>query len=355
MIADLIPKIAEMQQENNKYYPRPSLAGPMHREGIDTRCLRSMCYWAGGFEPEPIPGRAELVFDDSSWHEELTLNWLRKSIYKVHSEQMPIEVCGRKGKIDAIITDPLGKDFLLEHKAINHFSFDRIWKGEIPWDNLHQFCDYAHGLQKINPDIQEGFLLLKNKNTAQYIEILISYYAPIDQCTIEKMVRSTGEEIKVNKIVEWPIVEESNSKFQVVKDHVASKTLPKRPYSQDHWRCQYCRWTTICWKSYEEEFAFLADNVALDGEIVDTCKYYLETNMHLGEMEKEKEKLRSAIIKILEEKQAKKGTAGSYNISWAMRKSEKLNEDLIPPDILLAAKKSKSYYVLNIRKRKENP
>ncbi len=355
MIADLIPKIAAMEAEDDNlpYSPRPSMAGPMHREGIDTRCIRSMVYHAGGFEQSPIPGRAQLVFDDSSWHEELTKDWLRKSIYKVHSEQMEIKVDGRKGKIDWLLTDPMGKDYLVEHKAINHFSFDRVWKGEIPWDYLHQYCDYAHGLQDINPDIQSGFLLFKNKNTSQFIEVWLSYYAPIDQCAIEKMIRSTGEEIKINKIVEWPVIGETNTKFQAVADHVKNKTIPKRPYSRDSWRCDYCRWNEICWAEYEQEFDALADNVAFEGEIVDLCKYYLETNMHEKAMGEEKKKLRAQIVNILEEKQAKKGMAGPYAISWSLRSTERLDESLLPLDVLMAAKKKSIYEVLNIRLRKE--
>ncbi len=355
MIADLIPKIAAMEAEDDNlpYSPRPSMAGPMHREGIDTRCIRSMVYHAGGFDPSPLPGRAQLVFDDSSWHETLTLDWIRKSIYKVHSEQMQVEVYGRRGKIDCLLTDPIGKDYLIEHKAINHFSFERIWKGEIPWDYIHQFCDYAHGLQDINPDIQSGFLLFKNKNTAQYIELWLSYYAPIDQCAIEKMIRSTGEEIKINRIVEWPVVGETNTKFQAVADHVKNKTIPKRSYVRDSWRCDYCRWNETCWAEYEQEFDALADNVAFEGEIVDLCKYYLETNMHEKTMEEEKKKLRAQIVNILEEKQAKKGMAGPYTISWSLRSTERLDESLLPPDVLMAAKKKSTYEVLNVRLRKE--
>ncbi len=354
MIADLIPKIAQMEGEDSiPYYPRPSLAGPMHREGIDTRCIRSMVYWAGGFVKDALPGRALLIFDDSSWHEELTLDWIRKSIYRVHSEQMKIKVNGRSGKIDALITDPTGRDMLIEHKAINHFSFEKIWNGELPWDYIHQSCDYLYGLQDLNPDISEGLLLLKNKNTAQYIEIWLSYGRIEDKCFIGKMVRSTGEEVKINKVIEWPISAESNLKFKTVADHVAMKTFPKRPYHQDHWRCQYCGWKTTCWESYEQEFAALSDNIALDGEIVDLAKYYLETTLHLSEMEKEKEKLRSGIIKILEEKQIKKGTAGPYNISWSLRSSEKVDKSLIPADILQLATVKSNYFVLSIRKRKE--
>jgi len=355
MIADLIHKIAEMDQENGKYYPRSSLAGPMNREGIDTRCVRSMVYWAAGFEPTPFPGRSLLVFDDGNWHEELTKDWIRKSIYKLHSEQMKISVMGRRGHIDGIITDPAGKDFLFEHKAINHFTFEKIWKGEIPWDYIHQACDYFYGLQEVNPDLQEGIILFKNKNTAVYLELWLSYYRPIDQCTVEKMVRSTGEEVKINKIIEWPIIHESNLKFDTVHEYLEKKTFPKRPYDMNHWRCEYCRWGAICWEGYEQEFEALADSAIFEGEIIDLCKYYLETNMHLDLMEKEKEKLRNQIIRILEEKEVRKGSAGPYNISWQLRNKESIDQALLPPDILQAAKKKISYYTLTIRQRKEKP
>ena len=357
MLADLIHKIAGMNQADEElpYYPRSSLAGPMHREGIDTRCLRQMVYWAAGFPKNEMPGRSFIVFDDGNWHAELTKDWLKKSIYKIHSEEMSIEVDGRKGHIDCLITDPMGKDYLIELKSINHFSFERIWKGEIPWDYVSQCCDYMNGLQKVNPEIQEGLILFKNKNNGVYLELWLSYYAPIDQCTIEKMIRSTGEEIKIGKVVEWPVVGESNAKFQAVADHVKNKTLPKRPYFMDHWRCDYCRWNETCWKSFDEEFAALSDTAQLEGEIVDLCKYYLETNLHLSEMDKEKEKLRTQIINILEAKESKKGVAGSYNISWQLRQKKGLDQSLIPIDILQKAEKDIKYFVLNIRQRKEKP
>ncbi len=355
MLADLIYKIAGMNQEDEElpYYPRSSLAGPMHREGIDTRCLRQMVYWSAGFPKKEMPGRSFVVFDDGNWHAELTKDWLKKSIYKIHSEEMSVEVAGRKGHIDCLMTDPLGKDYLIELKSINHFSFERLWKGEIPWDYVSQTCDYLNGLQTINPEIQDGIILFKNKNNGVFLELWLSYYAPIDQCAIEKMIRSTGEEIKINRVVEWPIVAETNAKFQAVTDHVKNKTIPKRPYSRDSWRCDYCRWNETCWAEYEQEFDALADNVAFEGEIVDLCKYYLETNMHEKEMGEEKKKLRMQIVNILEEKQAKKGMAGPYSISWSLRSTERLDESLLPPDVLMAAKKKSTYEVLNIRLRKE--
>lgn len=170
MLAELIEKIAGFEVKESSYYPRPSLAGP-------ERCLRQLVYMARGVPSKKKEDRFHLVLDDSSWHEELTLDWLRKSAFKVHSEQLEVE-CGNviwqgqpftlKGHIDAIVTDLMGKDYLLEHKAINHFSFQKYLEKQYPIDYLTQCCLYIVGLQKLNPEIKDGILLIKNKNTAWF-------------------------------------------------------------------------------------------------------------------------------------------------------------------------------------------
>ncbi len=86
MIAEVILKVAGFEKEDYPYRPRPSCAGP-------ERCLRSLCYWAQGYKRKKPSDRFYAVMDDSSWHEELTLDFLRKSSFKVHSEQMVVE-CG---------------------------------------------------------------------------------------------------------------------------------------------------------------------------------------------------------------------------------------------------------------------
>jgi len=123
MLADVILKIAGQfqEEEEHKYYPRPSMAGP-------ERCTRQMVYHGLNIAKEPLAGRAVMIFSDSSFHEDLTADWIRKSAFQLHSEQMEINVdCpgyGIKltGHIDGVVTDLLGTDYLWEHKAINHFS-----------------------------------------------------------------------------------------------------------------------------------------------------------------------------------------------------------------------------------------
>src|SRR3990167_5232823 len=119
MLAEIIHKIAAAEYAGKKeqtYRPRPSLAGP-------ERCIRQLVYMAQGKEKKSLGGRAITVMDDSAWHAELTLDWLRKSAYKVHSEEMEIRVGDMVGHIDAIVTDIIGGEYVLEHKAIAHFSW----------------------------------------------------------------------------------------------------------------------------------------------------------------------------------------------------------------------------------------
>jgi len=119
MIADIILKVAAMQGEeegNHAYYPRPSLAGP-------ERCIRQMVFWGMGIERQALPGRAVMIFDDSSFHEDLTGDWIRKSAFQLHSEQMKVDV-GEKygiylqGSIDGIITDLTGQDIISPFRSI---------------------------------------------------------------------------------------------------------------------------------------------------------------------------------------------------------------------------------------------
>ena len=236
MLADILPKIAsELREPEHAYYPRPSMAGP-------ERCLRSLVYWAMGTPAAPFPGRTLMVFDDSSWHEELTADWLRKTAYQLHSVQMEVETPVGKGHIDGVITDLLKVDRLYEHKALNHFSFERIWKGEMPTDYLTQCALYMNGLQRVNPEICEGLLLVKNKNTAQYLELRFSYSSDSDELCLLETVRSDGQ-VKPLGGVYPGITRKAWDRFGIVAEYAKRGELPMRPFEYGcDWPCGYCRW-----------------------------------------------------------------------------------------------------------------
>ncbi len=316
MLADLIPKIAAMgQEEDHNYYPRPSLAGP-------DRCIRQMVYWGLGFKKEPFPGRSVLVMDDSSWHEELTVDWLRKSAYQIHSQQLEVNCRTpmQKGHIDFLFTGIDGIDRLCEHKAINHFTFQKYWDGEIPQDYIAQTCIYMDALRDINPDILEGILLVKNKNTAAYLEFLV-HYEGIDYFIINR-INSQGETKQMNKTLS-NIIQESCAKFNAIEDFISRKTLPKRPFDIDNWHCNYCGWGSICWTGYDKEFLELRTDALLPSEVADMVRYYKELGAQQKDMKGEYESLRDKIRAVMKDNNAREGRAGEYFCRLKLDKSGK--------------------------------
>lgn len=350
MIAEIIPKIAgQFGNDESKYYARPSLAGP-------ERCIRQMVYWGLGIERQPLPGRSILVFDDSSWHEELTADWIRKSAFQLHSEQMEVVVrhpdfkWTRKGRIDGILTDIMGQDYHLEHKALNHFTFQRFWDGELPLDYFAQCADYMKGLQDVNPEIKRGILLIKNKNTSAYIEFLYEYV--FDDLRILELTNSAGEKKEVGVILE-NIVGESFNKFEAVQRYIDKKTLPKRQYFIDEWRCQYCGWASACWEGYEKEFQELKTDALLPDEVADMLRYYKELGAQKSDIEKEYKDLSGIIKTLMKDIDAREGRAGEYICKVALVESEKLDKALLSPGEIEKATVKSFYERLSVTQPKK--
>lgn len=330
MIADLIPKLAEFErEEDHEYYPRPSCSGP-------ERCIRQMVYWGLKIPKAPLPGRTLLVFDDGNWHEELTKDWLRKSAYQVHSEQLDISVSGSlysnmgivlTGHIDWIMTDPLGVDILVEHKAINHFTWQKFSDGdELPLDYLHQMGIYFRGIQNINPDVKTGLLLIKNKNTAQYLEMAITYDQATDTLTVVSVTTSTGETHEINKEFVG-INRASFDKFAEVNRLIKAKELPKRQYDIDHWRCSYCQWAGECYKNYDAEFQAMAVDQELAEEWETKAGYYKQLSGEINSRKKELDELKDRIVKEMKDANVR----GGKTASWMLEIKQVHREGYIAP------------------------
>jgi len=338
MLAEILPKIAQMDYKEYEFRPRPSLAGP-------DRCIRQMVFWGMGIPRSPLPGRAVIVFNDSSWHEELTADWLRKTAYKLHSQQMPVDCRPPMGKglIDGIITDFEGVDRLLEHKAVSHFSFQRLWDGPLPMDYLTQVAIYLDGLQKVNPEIEEAILLIKNKNTAAYVEYRVRFVW--DAVGVIEMVNSQGEHKEPDVLIP-DIYQNAIDRFEEVLSRIAEKRLPKRQYEMDDWHCEYCGWFGKCWENYEEEFDQMAVDIVLDDGTAELCRRYKE----LGEASKEKDVIAKTLKNLLNEKDARKARAGEFFITRSLGKSKRIDKELIPADILAKAEKESVFERLTISK-----
>lgn len=371
MISDVILKVAAMEyaeEEEKPYYPRPSIAGP-------DRCLRQMVYWARGEERKPLSGRAVMVFNDSSWAEELTFDLMRKSAFQVHSEQMPItiqnafpwmpegtwrcKVCDKDvpyraahGHLDALASDMLGNDYLIEHKALSMFGFEALWKGDVAYGYLSQMAFYFRGLQQDNPDLTKGVLLVKNKNQSGYLEYIVTYDNSTDTLTVLEIVHHTGERKEVGLVIP-SITNDAIARFAEVEKHRAAKTLPAREYTLEDWQCGYCSYSATCWAGWAEEHSRLAEDVALEGEISDLLRYEREVQLHEASAKREREELKEKIKAILAEKGVRSGRTQDYVVEWSVTKTKKFDKDLLPPGVYAAAQKDMPVEKLSIRKIKK--
>lgn len=370
MIADIIVKAAGMEaEEQGVYYPRPSAAG-------SDRCLRQLVYWASGTaQDRRTSDRMVLVLDDSSIHETLTEDWLNKTAFQLHSQQMGVNcavlpfipppkefdrnalrvelnktggnvsraflgwllafgwkycpICRDAvplntihGHIDGVVTDLTLNDYHYEHKALNHFTFEKLWNGSWPTGYITQCALYNKGIQEnLNPEITRTVLLVKNKNTAAYLEYILQYDFLKDRVVVLEMSRSSGERICNDDFS--PIFKIENvcanavERFRVVEGYVEDGTLPDRQYTLSDWQCNYCYWggsEGTCWQGYEADHNALSTNVVLAERVEELCAQYLRLNVELNGkkvrqgkewlqvergVEEEKEALRGQIRAIL--------------------------------------------------------
>jgi hypothetical protein len=293
-----------------------------------------------------------MVFDDGRWHQELLADWIRKSAYRLHSEGMRVETPVGPGEIDGILTDLLGTDRVLETKSANHFSYERWWKGQYPLDYFAQVALYLAGIRLVQPEITEGLLLCKNKNTAALMEFLLAYDPGLDRLTVKEIIRSDGQRVAPGFCMN-EVTKAAAEKFAEVERHRQTGTLPGRPFPYGtEYPCGYCSWAGPCWDGYEQEFEALEKDAGLDKELEDLCAYYLEASGHASEMEKEKDKLKAAVRAKLAERGVRGGRAGPYLVTLELRERKGWDEEQIPPDVAERARIINKYEVLTIRKPK---
>ncbi len=373
MLADLLHKIASMEQEEAPYAIRPSLASPETAEDPG-RCRRAMTYWRRGEPPAPWPGRFLMVLDDSSWHEELTADWIRKTAYRLHSQQMPVDIplqkplgaervchrCRRRiqpilmhGHIDGVLTDLLWVDRLYEHKALNHFTFQELSRGAFPLDYLTQGCLYLTGLKQLDPTAHEVLLLVKNKNTSAYLEYRFTYEPEVDLCHVIELVGSDGTRRDLD-ITLPGLVMAALKKFEEVEAHHAAGTLPSRPYTRDSWRCGYCRWAQTCWDGYEAEHQALAKDVALPNEAEALLQAYWEAGRQKKDGEAAQEVLRPKLLDLLEQAGAKSGRAGVFSVTWSLQTRTSLDLSLLPSKARKQAEVTRTVDVLRVKREEES-
>ncbi len=362
---DIPKKAAQEQGGAHLYYPRASNTGT-------ERCVRADVYHGLKIPRKPFPGRTMLIFSDSTFHEDLTNDWIRKLAYKLHSEQMGLDcltlpfgkeirrycsICKKEYPGNIVHGHPDGllqnittlEDFLYEHKAISFRQFEKYELGEVPIDYVCQCVSYLCGCKKLLPNIDKAILLIKNKNTAQYMQFVIHYDFDKDIADVILAISNgkvKNEKVSTIKDVKKTIID----RYALINKHIEEKELPLRQYNIDQWRCTLCGWGEVCYEKYQEEFEKLTVKKDLDQDIQDLFTYYLETDMHHKEMGKEKKKLFDKIFALMKERELGQGRAGNYLVKRTLKESSSLDKKMLPVDLVKMATTITRKEDLSIRK-----
>jgi len=369
MIADLIHKVArDMQPPMQDYRPRPSAWG---------RCVRASVYHALGYPGKLFPGRMVVLLEDSGFAEDMTIDWIQRTAFKIHSQQLEVQIGATRGgvkihgSIDGILQDLLGVEYLFEHKAINHFSFERleaslqdgIWdENLVKW--VHQGCCYLVGLAKLSTICRVVFLI-KNKNTSAYLEAIGTYSPALDRFTLDsamstRVIEDSETGIRgdlrggLEPMVLDGVVSGFIGYFNRVEELAGAKILPPRPYELSDWHCGYCQWQGVCWEGFEAEINKMLVGVELPENLRDQVKAYIVFRDEAKRAEDQKDVTRSIIVNELQAQGIKKCKApDGTNVTLRIEERTTINKELVPPAILKAAEKKSQSLKLDVRKPKE--
>ncbi|WP_447973942.1 PD-(D/E)XK nuclease family protein [Nitrospira sp. Kam-Ns4a] len=345
MLAELLHKIAAMEAAEREvaYRPRPSSAGPED-------CLRKLVYFARGTPREPLLDRLAMVLDDSSVHEELTAKWIEQSGFTLHDRQMRVEIAtvthqGRPftlaGSIDGLVTDFGGHTWLWEHKALATYSWERYWEGAWPLNYFTQCALYLTGLQRAGwTAVTEALLLMKNKNTADYLEFRLAYDPDGDELRVlERIKGSTGERVDLTgrpDAVFRQVRAQAIARCDAVEAHWAAGTLPERPYVEPQsFPCGYCPYRQRCWQNWTPQA--LDQRITLSPEDAVLVAEYQALSEELRPKYRRKEELADQLKLLLKANGAREAVTDTVLLRLEQRTQRRLEPDLIPAEIREAA------------------
>jgi hypothetical protein len=252
VLADILHKIAG--DSHNKvmkpFSPKPSNSGP-------GRCVRQMVFHSMGIEPDSFfPDRLWMIMDDGNYHEGYTAGWIEESGYRLKDVQKKLKLGFpfNNGYIDGIVVDIMDIETTYDHKDKGTHMVDKFYSGsDLPLDDFTQLAIYSRHLQindMVNSD--QCLLLIRNRDTAQYIEYFCRYLVDEDCMVIVSLTHSNGD-FKELDIPLKNIYANAIEKFNFVKEMSEKKKLPHRQYYKDSWRCNYCDWKIRCWEGYDDE------------------------------------------------------------------------------------------------------
>jgi len=355
MFAELLLGAAQLGLRTDEpYRPRPSMAGP-------ERCERQMVYKARGVEELAISSRLAVVFKDGVAHEQVTLDILKTTLFDVHSEQLPIDLHGAldwlegqppyrcpvctatqghpvlipattlHGHIDALARDLFEVDRLVEHKGFVSHIFKRLWDQEKePLDNFTQAVLYFRGLKEKGLAVDEGALLIKNKDTGAYLEFELRYDYDHDILSVPVMTRSPHEREDVNRSYQG-LFRATLDKFRRVYVHTLNATLPDRLNDPKDVRCDYCPFQDICWEGFV--LPRLTEHIALPSALVPLATEYIQLDRELKPKNKRCEELKETLVTAMQELHAESATTDTDVLKLVSSTQERLDQKALPTSL----------------------
>jgi len=323
MFAELLLGAAQLGLRTvEPYRPRPSMAGP-------ERCERQMVYKARGVEELAISSRLAVIFKDGVAHEQVTLDLLKTTLFDIHSEQLPIDLHGvldwlegqppyrcsvctaahgspvfipattLHGHIDALARDLFGIDRLVEHKGFVSHIFKRLRdQDKEPLDNFTQAVLYFRGLKEKGLAVDEGALLIKNKDTGVYLEFELRYDYEQDILHVPVITRSPHEREEINR--SYPgLFRTTIEKFRRVHVHTVTGTLPDRLKDPNDVRCDYCPFQDLCWEGFVAPP--LTEHISFPPQLVPLANEYIQLDRELKPKNKRCEELKDTLMTAMQE------------------------------------------------------
>ena len=350
MLAELIHPIAAMDHREWEFRPRPSNGGP------DT-CLRKLTYQAFEAPQKNQHGRFLVVLDDSSWHEELVVQWLERTVFHLHSRQLRI-ACGTtiwkgqrqtiNGQIDGIITDLFGTDRLLEIKAIEHFTFQRYEDGTYPTNYFTQVVFYIVGVLTLNPELREALLLIKNKNQSAFLEYRLRYHPEEDRLTVVEITHSNGTHTFPNQEF-IGLYRQALARFAVLETHREAGSLPIRPYiDANNFHCDYCPFRKLCWEGFTR--IPLAGQQPMRAELIPLTQEFVDIDERLGPLEKRWTAIKQQFQLELRATGRQSLYGGGYAVDSTVSSQNRLDESLLPTALVARSKRPRPTERISIRK-----
>jgi hypothetical protein len=337
------------------YRPRPSAAGPED-------CLRKLVYFARGVPREPLLDRMAMVLDDSSAHEDLTAKWIEKSAFTLHDRQRRVEIAtvthqGRPftlaGSIDGLVTDLAGRTWLWEHKALAHYTWERYWAGEWPLNYFTQCALYLTGLQNAGLAVSEALLLMKNKNTADYLEFRLAYDPEADELRVlEKIRASEAQRVFLGDqpdAVFRGVRAAALARFDAIEAHWAAGTLPERPYREPQaFPCGYCPYRQRCWDGWAPPR--LNGRVTLSPQDAVVAAEYAALTEELLAKSRRKDELGEQLKRLLTAQGVSEAVTDQLLIRLERRIQRRLDPALVPMEIREAATRPVESEWLTVRR-----